>query len=115
MASSPTNRVRYLLDLPLDTLGYYGQKRITATPTTLSGGRDMLYSYRMPIAWRQENGDYLVTNERNSSTTNRHIHAVHSVMRDECTEIGREKHPAPWDGTNQTLTRYRPKHGSRLA
>jgi hypothetical protein len=106
MASYPLNRVRYLLNLPLDTNSY--RDPVTQTPTTLSGNPDMLFSYRMPIVWRQQNGDYLVTNERISATTNRHIHAVHSVLSMEYKRIGEEKHPAPWEGTNQTVTRYRP-------
>lgn len=80
MPSSPDNRVRHLLGLPLDTRCSW-RKPVTQSPVTLTGGDTGLYSYRMPIAWRDGN-DWIVTRERSSATTNRHIHAVHGVMRD---------------------------------
>lgn len=67
MAATPIERVRYLL----------GDKHNpTHTPATLSGGPTGIYSYRLLIAFK-DGDDLLVTTERNSPTTNRHIQACH--------------------------------------
>jgi hypothetical protein len=53
------------------------------SPATISGGPESIYSYRLRIA-RKDGEDWVVTNERNSPTTNRHIAACHMAM----TELG---------------------------
>lgn len=80
MAHTPYTRVAHLLNIPFSDLPAYQQRQnVTATPTTLSGNRDRIYSYELVIAYRTDDG-YMVYDDKNSATTNRHIHALKSVL-----------------------------------
>jgi hypothetical protein len=98
MASYPYARVAHLIgaDLaPWQQPGSWAKTPRTATPTTLTGNAQSLYSYGLCILFKDERGYWL--HVRNSSlTTNRHIDAVQSVLgangyvaTDEQTELKR--------------------------
>lgn len=93
-------RIRYLIEGKYDYASCRGwEKGSPNSPATINGGRECIRSYALPIVW-MDGTDYLVTNERNSPTTNRHISAAHRAM----TELGYEA-----IGTEvETQTRRRP-------
>ena len=49
------------------------------SPATISGGPHEIRSYALPIAWK-DGDEWIVTNEQNSPTTNRHIRAAHMAL-----------------------------------
>jgi len=54
-----------------------------ASPATISGGESAIYSYSLAIVTRLSNGTYAVKRHAdNSATTNRHIRAAHSAMKE---------------------------------
>lgn len=55
-----------------------GQGPYQATPSTVTGNDEVVYSYRMPIARKNENGAWTVVNYEDgpSITTKRHIRAA---------------------------------------
>ena len=72
------NRIKYLITGKTYKNRWHRSPR-NATPATISGGPESIYSYQLRIAWK-DGDDWLVTNERNSPTTNRHIAAAHMAM-----------------------------------
>ncbi len=89
MASTPVDRVRYLI----------GDRNTPIhTPATLSGGPTGIFSYRLLIAFK-DGSDMLVTTEKNSRTTNRHIQACKytATMALGLTDVGTETiHGREW-------------------
>lgn len=80
MAHTPYTRVAHLLSIPTSDLPIWQQRpTVTATPTTLSGDPDQICSYGLTIAYRSGTG-YMVYDDKNSATTNRHVSALKSVL-----------------------------------
>jgi hypothetical protein len=86
------NRIKYLIN------GRHSGYQ--ATPATISGGPESIYSYRLRIAWKD--GDDWTVHESNSTpTTNRHIRACHMAM-EELGFTADQNYPDRY----KTLTRY---------
>jgi hypothetical protein len=83
MASHPYTRVAHLLDMSDPNNWRPGP---TNTPSTLTGGRHALYSYRLcilePCTFDNDpsKAGYRLHPDNNSPTTNRHIRAVARVL-----------------------------------
>ncbi len=94
MASTPVDRVHYLI-------GEWNYRPAVTTPATLSGGPTGIYSYRLLIAF-MDGSDMLITTEKNSPTTNRHIQACRltATMRLGLSDVGTETI------NNRVWTRY---------
>lgn len=50
------------------------------SPTTISGGDDAVYSYRLKIAWKTDDGRWQVIEPNSTPTTNRHIRAARIAL-----------------------------------
>ncbi len=57
-----------------------GEGPYRATPATLTGDRDEIRSYALPILIRRDSVSYRVHARDNSVTTNRHVQSCWSVM-----------------------------------
>ena len=80
------NRIKHLItgEKPYKHYGkppgpFLTVRQAPQSPATISGGPESIYSYQLRISWK-DGDDWLVTNERNSPTTNRHIAAAHMAM-----------------------------------
>ena len=117
--SPAIRRIRYLIEGTYDYASCRGwEKGSPGSPATINGGPECIRSYALPIAWR-DGSDYIVTNERNSPTTNRHISAAHCAMTEmgydaiasEVEIINRRRPNGFYEDTPIAVTRYR-KNGA---